>query len=43
MKKLMYTAFRGIQQNWKLLVLVAAITLYVLAASAPSATIGIGK
>jgi hypothetical protein len=43
MKKLMHMAFRGIQQNWNLLVLVSVIALFVLAAGAPSATIGIGK
>ena len=43
MKKLIQTTFGEIQRNWKVLVLIAAVALFVLAAGAPSATIGIGK
>ena len=35
MKKMLYRTMAGIQQNWQLLVLVAAVALFVLAAGAP--------
>jgi hypothetical protein len=43
MKKLAYRVFIGVQHSWKLMVLIAAIAVFLLAAGAPNATIGIGK
>jgi len=43
MNKLAYRVFIGVQRSWKLMVLIAAITVFLLTAGAPNATIGIGK